>query len=105
MDPLKARKDDTALRISAVNPAKAGVALAEVLRPVVRRAMVLLELGEFVRGARPNVQAEIAVDVLQLDRVPVRASEVARIDVPDHAATRARSRSRRSSAPVAATQH
>src|SRR5205807_5146917 len=60
--------------------------MAEVLRCVVRRAMVLLELGEFVRGARPNVQAELAVDVLQFDRAPVRAREIARIDVPDHAA-------------------
>ena len=56
--------------------------LPEVLRRVVRRAVVLLELGVFVRGAPFNVQAELAVEVLQLQR----AREVALFGPPDHAA-------------------
>jgi|SRR6516162_9439488 len=44
--------------------------------------MELLELGEFVRGAPPDVQAKIAVEVSQLEH----ARKIARFDVPDHAA-------------------
>jgi len=42
--------------------------LPEVLRRVIRRAMVLLELRAFGEGAPSDVQAEIAVDVPDLER-------------------------------------
>jgi hypothetical protein len=56
--------------------------LEEILRHVARRAVVLLELSEFVPGTRANVQAKIAVEVSHLER----ARKIARFDVPDHAA-------------------
>jgi hypothetical protein len=66
----------------AIQIKNTGLDLPEVLRRVVRRAMELLELGEFVRGALSNVQAEVAVVVPYLQG----PREVAWFGVPDHAA-------------------
>jgi hypothetical protein len=56
--------------------------LAKVLRQVVRRAAVLLELGAFGPGASLNVQASITVEISHLEH----SRKIARLNVPEHAA-------------------
>ena len=56
--------------------------MVEVLRQIVRRAVVLLELGTFAPVATPNVQAKITVEVSYLEH----ARPIAGFDVPHHAA-------------------